>query len=216
MDNDDLVMLGCFTNSSESLRRYHQSWRSYLEQKGLALPKYIYAAIVTDLFKASLLVIDLHIQDIEAGKHDPKPGTWWFDEEAIVYRPSKALASDSSVGHQGQPEAAAGKIDTNSDTWPPDDGWHCRPGEVAFGGNKEKLTGKLWMLLKALAEARRPLTARNLHDVVWGHNEACTDQNLRNHLSRLRTVLRTGYDLAEDVDPIRLQPLDRVKLRSLG
>ena len=200
-DNDALNLLGCFVHDPDSLRRYHESWKAAIEQRDVRPPRYAYAAIVTDLFKASALAIDLHIKDIAEGRHDPQPWALLPERMALPHD-NEALTKDSPAAHEGQQKAAGEKIDEKTDPWPPDDGWHFRPGEFAFGGMKGELTGKLWMLLKAFAEARRSLTSSDLLDDVWGHNETCTEQNLRNHLSRLRTALRNVYDLAENVDPI--------------
>ena len=202
MDSDAVVLLGCFTHDPDRLRRYHQSWATALLQPGIVVPRYAYAAIVTDLFTASALAIDLHVKDVEAGHHDPRPLVLLPEQIASIGRGAQATTPKPPTDHERPQEASAENMDVKPDPWPPDNGWHFRPGEFAFGGRKGKLTGKLWLLLKTLVEARRALTAENLRDVVWEHNEDCTVKNIRTHLSMLRTVLRTTYDLPNDLDLI--------------
>jgi hypothetical protein len=86
--------------------------------------------------------------------------------------------------------------------WPPDGGWHFRPGEVWFKGQMIRLDGKRFALLKAFAEARVPLGYRELRQRVWHWNESVEDRTIRSTLARLRNALRERFGWDEAVDPI--------------
>src|SRR5262245_28327971 len=92
-------------------------------------------------------------------------------------------------------------IPAPSRTWPPASGWAFRPGSYAFRGRAFKLGGKLWELLKLLAEhAGEPVEVETVAEVVWGDSAEVSDGNIRNHVSMLRRRLRA--ELGARGDPI--------------
>lgn len=201
-DSEAISLLGCFTRDPDKLRRYHQTWRNSLEQHGDPLPRHVYAAIVTDLFKASMLAIDHQIKAIEQGQYDPRKGVLLPGQTLFRGCLDNPVIMEGQPGQESQPDAASKREDKAPGAWPPDDDWHFRPGEFAFAGRTHSLSGKNLELLKALVEARGPVTMRGLQDKVWGSDSLCDDKNIRRYLSYLRKKLREVYDLSDDVNPI--------------
>lgn len=79
--------------------------------------------------------------------------------------------------------------------WPPDQGWHFRPGEVAFCKVKFRLVGKPWFVLKRLAmRSGSPVRKNDLLDAV-GTDYAITDDCLRSYVFQVRDALRLAFHL---------------------
>lgn len=87
--------------------------------------------------------------------------------------------------------------------WPPDDGWHFRPGEVWFRKvMRDGLDKHGWLILKRLAGATRPLTRDDLWDEVDPTNESNrTDGAMNQKLSALRKWLRNSFRIEGDPIP---------------
>jgi hypothetical protein len=116
----------------------------------------------------------------------PKPDGW-----------ESALKSNDA----GQAPAAAGETES-PETWPPDAGWHFRPGEAAYFGVVIPITGKLWGVLKALADARgAALTWCELSDAI-SPDTTPEPQAIRGYVSRVRAALRHAFGLDSSIDPV--------------
>lgn len=136
------------------------------------------------------------------------------------------LTSDSPVfpdkspekPQQTQPHADEFKAELDSvpqdvgpEVWPPDAGWHFRPGEFAVQGTAHPLSGILWDLLKHFVEARGPVLETDLQDSVWAESGA-GPSGIRSQISNLRKELRKAIGLRRDFDPIPL--VDKTPRRS--
>jgi hypothetical protein len=88
--------------------------------------------------------------------------------------------------------------------WPHPDGWDFRPSEAAFNGARVKVGGKLWKILRLLAERPgHPVTAERLKREVWGEEpEMVEDSNLHGHVSQLRKRLRDALGMAAEDNPV--------------
>jgi hypothetical protein len=94
------------------------------------------------------------------------------------------------------------------ENWPPDQGWHFRPGEFAFRGKSGQCSGKIWQLLKLFVDSRGPIDRNTIRDTLWkdeGH--LVDDTNIRVHVSNLRKALREAFGLDSNAQPI--VPVDR-------
>ena len=72
-------------------------------------------------------------------------------------------AGDVPSGQDEPTRAAVGATDT--EMWPPDEGWHFEPGRAAFRGVVFSISGKPQKLLQELAGARR---ARDRYELEIG------------------------------------------------
>lgn len=90
--------------------------------------------------------------------------------------------------------------DAIAEQWPPDEGWHFRAGLYTFRGKQYALGGKLWKLLKHLADARFPSTATAMMDAMG--SDAKEESSVRTDLANLRAILRQNHNLPKDSDPI--------------
>jgi hypothetical protein len=196
LSRDAVNAPGSYYDDRDRLQQFMQSWRQSLVRQGITLPKYVYAAIVTDLFSASVVAIDHRLAELLHSQQQ----TTQDDSLPDVFGVS---ARDAAIGGVKEPIPEP----TETEPWPPDDGWNFRPGEFAFAGKTGKLKGKLWKLLKALAEADAPVTPEELFVQVWSEVDPGENahNNLRNHLTRLREALRLAFGLDHDVDPIPAQ-----------
>lgn len=84
--------------------------------------------------------------------------------------------------------------------WPPDDGWHFRPGAYAYRGETHALNGKLLKLLEHLATSRFPSTAEQMAEAM--DSDAKEASSIRTDLTNLRNILRENHKLPSDSDPI--------------
>ncbi len=180
------------------LRGFLTSWEESLRYHGISPPEYIYAAIVTDLFRASILAIEAHLKQIDEGFFDLPPGA------LLPVDVAQTLKNETADGEQDRPTNGSGNpqsVTDEDERWPPDDGWRFRPGEFAFGGGQGKISGKAAKLLQRLAKARRALTLDDLRTDVWGDDD-CSDGNIRTHLTKVRDALRGAFRLRKEVDPV--------------
>jgi len=90
----------------------------------------------------------------------------------------------------------------DSGVWPPDGGWHFRPGKFAVARQSFSLSGMQLKLLEILAKARWSLSARDLKEYLWP-GESRNDDTLRTHLSDLRKALCELLKLPHDVDLVK-------------
>jgi len=100
-------------------------------------PKFIYAALRTDLCAATALAIEHLLSEIHAGQHRPRASALL----TMKYAPpiANCTSTPSTTEANGGHASTAG----SSDPWPPDEGWHFRPGMVAFGGVTFEISGRL-------------------------------------------------------------------------
>lgn len=88
-------------------------------------------------------------------------------------------------------------------TWPPDDGWHFRPGEVAFRGRKTKALQRESRILQCLVAAKGPVTRQTFLDEAWDVPEpVITDSALPTQIFRARKVLEALFPEIGEEDPI--------------
>lgn len=113
-------------------------------------------------------------------------------------------APNGSAAPAVVPTVVGEKVETSpiADAWPPDDGWHFRPGEAAFQKVIFSLRGKPWAVLKCLAEARN--SARTWTELA---DAASPDTNpikttIRGYVANARKALKTAFRLSESHDPI--------------
>lgn len=191
VDPKDAASLMLPTTDLAGHARFAASIRRALRRNERRLPRFIYLSLATDLCTASTHAISAHIKNVEAGKLKPHPSVLRADRIRYTRRALKRKS--------GSPAGAAGG-DT-APAWPPDEGWHFRPGEYAFLRQQAEARGKSWQLLKTLAEARRALTQRDLMSGIWKLQKV-SDSNLRGLLSKTRNLLRHDFGLSKDVDPI--------------
>ncbi|HUY37163.1 MAG TPA: helix-turn-helix domain-containing protein [Pirellulales bacterium] len=89
------------------------------------------------------------------------------------------------------------------DGWPPNAGWHFRPGQYAHDGKSFNLTGAAWRLLKHLASNHtRHFPLGELRDAVCGDRSPTSEASMRPLLTSLRDILRANHGLPADSDPI--------------
>lgn len=100
-------------------------------------------------------------------------------------------------------EVQPGEVDKPA-TWPPDDGWHFRPGEFAYRGKRGKAVGKIWEMLKLLATARAPVDRDSIRAAVWPEDiQGLTeDQAISQTIKKGRAVIRAAFRLPASVNPI--------------
>lgn len=113
-------------------------------------------------------------------------------------RTPRSAAEPPPAASPGPPAPATPEANS---AWPPDDGWHFRPGLYAFRRKTYALQGKLWKLLKHLAESRFPSTAAEMI-AAMGSDGAKADGSIRTDLTNLRTILRGNHKLPSGSDPI--------------
>jgi hypothetical protein len=86
--------------------------------------------------------------------------------------------------------------------WPPDDGWHFRPGEAAFRATVFEIVGQSWKLLRMLAENVRPVSWAEISEhLASDSNTQLERENVRVHVKDLRKTLRLRFDCGTS-DPI--------------
>ncbi len=88
------------------------------------------------------------------------------------------------------------------DGWPPDGGWHFRPGQYGYDRQTFWLSGAAWKLLRALASPNRKFPLAELKDMTLGKDSPTGEKGMQTHLSLLRTTLRQNHGLDADADPI--------------
>jgi hypothetical protein len=113
----------------------------------------------------------------------------------------KSTAGEPLIAADGGQAAETGGTG-NSTKWPPDEDWHFRPGEAAFLGVPIPTAGKLWGVLKALADARgAAVTWGDLADAV-SPDTTPEPQAIRGYVSKVRAALRKAFGLDSSIDPI--------------
>jgi hypothetical protein len=91
-------------------------------------------------------------------------------------------------------------------TFPPDDGWHFRHGEVWFRGIcYDKLDRHQWLILQTLVSTDRPFTRGELRDAIDPKGESNqSDNGMSQKVSALRKWLQDTFNVDGDpVPPIR-------------
>jgi hypothetical protein len=110
-------------------------------------------------------------------------------EKTAEYVPSDSEETTTRSSSESQKE------------WPPDDGWHFRSGEFAFGGKAHALSGVRYRILEAFVRARRNVTVDDLRKEIWPESFP-ENSTIRSHVSTLRRELRQLIGLSSSVDPI--------------
>ncbi|HUY31456.1 MAG TPA: helix-turn-helix domain-containing protein [Pirellulales bacterium] len=107
------------------------------------------------------------------------------------------------VDNADAPATAAASLPPD-EAWPPNAGWHFRPGQYAYNGESFDLTGAEWRLLKLFGgNPSRRFAIDDLWKAAAGDNNPVADRNsTRTQLSNLRNALRRNHGLTQDVDPI--------------
>jgi hypothetical protein len=86
--------------------------------------------------------------------------------------------------------------------WPPDDGWHFQPGGAAFNGKVFEIAGQSWKLLRMFAEKGQPVSWTEISEhLASDPNIQLEKENVKVHVSDLRTILRRHFDCGKS-DPI--------------
>ncbi len=90
---------------------------------------------------------------------------------------------------------------TESDNWPPDDGWHFAPGKAAFQRKAFAISGVSYKLLTTLVASRLPQSLEDLVVAVWEDRD--TDpKTVRVSLTNLRNLLRKEIGFPGEFNPI--------------
>lgn len=104
----------------------------------------------------------------------------------------------------GDDPSAAGSLVTPSRDvapWPPDLGWHFRPGEAAFLGKVFEISGRHHGVLEVLASSNSAVSSWTIIQGLDEDKELET-KTIRGYISQVRAVLREAFNLAVDFDPI--------------
>ena len=104
-------------------------------------------------------------------------------------------------GRATNPDGTSNKNASEESTWPADDGWDFRSGEVAFRRKVFPLSGVSFSLLKAFVDSRFAITPQALKQkgVI---NEDVPNDTIRGYVSRLRDELRAAFGWGKDYDPL--------------
>lgn len=99
--------------------------------------------------------------------------------------------------------AAIRGINESPPEWPPDAGWHFRPGEFAFRGVRGRAVGKVWAMLKLLATASAPVCRDSIRTTVWPEDQQGTtdDVAISQTIKKARAIVRATFGLAAGVNP---------------
>lgn len=89
----------------------------------------------------------------------------------------------------------------NSDKWPPDLGWHFRPGEAAFLGTVFEIRGRQFGVLKALAGQAGGLEVWSISKSISPEYEL-SPNSIKAYVSQVRSKLREVFLLDKSVDPL--------------
>ena len=145
LDGDDAFHVLRGVNDVDSLRQYMGSWKTSLEQRGVPQPRYIYAAIVTDLFGASACAIDMHLKDVEQGRYDSRPlvlpPKLIRAQRPEAPRPVTAREENQPDPGERQQERTAESEGHDKESWPPDEGWHFSSRRVRLRRPKRENQG---------------------------------------------------------------------------
>lgn len=113
------------------------------------------------------------------------------------------LQSPSGAGDSAPPpfnsEPPLRSAQSRDAAWPPDDGWHSRPGYCAFQGIKVPITGMPALILDALFKATYPVGELALTEAAGSVGAKGT---LQSHLTRCRDILRTEFRIERSLNPI--------------
>jgi hypothetical protein len=197
-------LLPSLRKSSEGVRFAMLSGRSYTD-------------IMRDAALQMIAVIDRHAS-FAAGPIRPDADGNYFSEENYrsIEHDLAALAIDEMIRRMSyvRPESdrtplGLGSTNKQSDqypspasstAWPPDDGWHFRPGEAAFCGLTFNIMGRMASVLSTLANARG--AARTWSELASGLDNSDVEMTtVRGYVSQLRTVLRQRFGIS-NADPI--------------
>jgi len=113
---------------------------------------------------------------------------------------TQAATEQSTHGDSTDPSSQNPTPPPDSDEWPPNKGWHFRPGEAAFRGIAFKLTDTQWEILKLLSVSRRPVEKNRLLGI---RDSGIEESTLRSHISKIRKAIRGAFRLNGDPIPQR-------------
>lgn len=148
-------------------------------------PPYIYAAIRTDVFDATVRIVDKFLADIELGKVGPKEGLIQFSSSCRPVPFADTLRKFGLPSSDSSPEA------------PSEPTWEFSPAEFRFAGITAEITPAPKELLRRLTASAMWKTAEDLQSELNVSRES-----LRGDISNLRKLLRKAFRLESNQDPI--------------
>jgi len=194
IDSKDALAAVAGTREKDRLQQYLATLAGMFRQENRDPPRFMYAAIATDVCAASAQRIQAEIRDLQAGKYDLPRDVILPGSATLQPLKQDGAATVAPPGGSADGSRKTGGEETIADPWPPDEGWHFRGATFAFRKRTGRVGRNAMRLLRTFVDRYRRLSKDEIKQVVWS-DSLVTDEQVRGVLQEIRDALRQAFGL---------------------